>query len=165
VWKPLLLGLLLIAGGVTREGARRMVERNVRNAWAAAGTIEKLDLILIDCDEKGRAKKSQMEKIFPVGMSHLPEKLKSLEVYCTTRQCKRHIQYLGRAEESGFQFALFRWVKEAESIASLRLRKQKGRAAVLARSNALSSRRPHYRLSVFKLQSSLIVMQESLYRS
>ena len=58
-----------------------------------------------------------MERIFPNGMSHLPEELKSLEIYCTTRACEHQVQYLGRAEEKGFKFAIFRVVAQSEKVA------------------------------------------------
>jgi hypothetical protein len=78
VGKTLLIGLLLIAKGIVRGDARRTLERHIRNAWAAAATIEKLDLVLVDCDDQGRANKSQMEKIFPVsfaGTAQIPGNL------------------------------------------------------------------------------------------
>lgn len=101
----------------TREEARKTVERNIRAAWTSAGTIEKLDLIIVDCDNRGRALKSQLKAIFPDGMAHLPKEFKSKDIYCDTRRCRRHLQYLGRAEEGGFKFALFRYVGDPDFVA------------------------------------------------
>jgi hypothetical protein len=108
---------LLLLLSPTREQARRTVERNIRAAWTSAGTIEKLELVVVDCDGQGRAMKSQLKAIFPEGMAHLPKDLKSKDVYCDTRRCRKHVQYLGRADEAGFKFALFRYVTEPDFVA------------------------------------------------
>ena len=61
--------------------------------------------------------KSQLKAIFPDGMAHLPKEFKSRDIYCDTRRCRKHVQYLGRAEEAGFKFALFRYISEPDFIA------------------------------------------------
>lgn len=108
---------LLLLFSPTREEARRTVERNIRATWKSAGTIEKLELVVVDCDSQGRALKSQLKTIFPNGMGHLPKELRSKEIYCDTRLCRKHVQYLGRAEEAGFKFALFRYVGDPDFVA------------------------------------------------
>ena len=49
--KVLMIALLLL-WVVAREEARRTVEQNIRAAWTSAGTIEKLRLVVVDCDSQ-----------------------------------------------------------------------------------------------------------------
>ena len=93
---------------LTRENARSAIFENVENAWRLSGTTEELNLIILDADEKRRAYKSEMLKIFPEGLKHLPQELQPREIYLTTRHGIRKVQYIGKAERFGFNFVLFR---------------------------------------------------------
>jgi hypothetical protein len=94
---------------LTRENARAQVIEDVKAAWKLQGTTEELNLIVLDADEKKRVFKSEMLKIFPEGAKHLPDELQSREIYSTTRNGTRKVQYIGKAERFGFNFILFRW--------------------------------------------------------
>ncbi len=73
-----------------------------------SGAKEELRLIVLDADEKKRVFKSEMLKIFPEGAKHLPDELQPREIYSTTRNGTRKVQYIGKAERFGFNFVLFR---------------------------------------------------------
>ncbi|MBA4185426.1 MAG: hypothetical protein H0X49_15650 [Acidobacteria bacterium] len=47
-------------------------------------------------------------KIFPEGVKHLPDELKSRGTYPTIKNGTQEVQYIGKAERFGFNFALFR---------------------------------------------------------
>lgn len=93
---------------LTRENARAQVIEDVQAAWKLSGTTEELNLIVLDADEKKRVFKSEMLKIFPEGAKHLPDELQSREIYSTTPNGTRKVQYIGKAERFGFNFVLFR---------------------------------------------------------
>ncbi len=93
---------------LTREDARRQLIKNVENAWNLSGTTEEQNLIVLDADEKRRVYKSEILKVFPEGVKHLPNELKPRETYPTTKNGKRKVQYIGKAERFGFNFILFR---------------------------------------------------------
>jgi len=94
---------------ITKEEARELVIKQVTEAWKLSGTYEKLNLIVLDADEKKRVFKSELLKIFPEGVKHLPDELKPREIYLTTRNSSAKVQYIGKAERFGFNFILFRW--------------------------------------------------------
>ncbi len=93
---------------LTREDARMQLIKNVGNAWNLSGTTEELNLIVLDANEKRRVYKSEMLKIFPEGVKHLPDELKPREIYPTVKNGTRKVQYIGKAERFGFNFVLFR---------------------------------------------------------
>ncbi len=95
---------------MTRENARAQVIEDVKAAWKLSGTTEELNLIVLDADEKKRVFKSEILKIFPVGVKHLPDELKPRWIYSTLKNGKRKVQYIGKAERFGFNFVLFRSV-------------------------------------------------------
>ncbi len=95
---------------LTRENARAQVIEDVQNAWKLSGTTEELNLIVLDADDKRRVYKSELRKIFPEGVKHLPDELKSREIYSTTKDGTRKVQYLGKAERYGFNFVLFQFL-------------------------------------------------------
>jgi len=94
---------------LTRENERARIIEDVKAAWKLSGTNEELNLIVLDADEKKRVFKSELLKIFPEGVKHLPDELKPREIYLTTRNGTRKVQYIGKAERFGFNFILFRW--------------------------------------------------------
>jgi len=67
-----------------------------------------LSLIVLDADEKRRVFKSELLKIFPEGVKHLPDELQPREIYPTAKNGTRKVQYIGKAERFGFNFVLFR---------------------------------------------------------
>ena len=93
---------------LTREDARMQLIKNVENAWNLSGTTEELNLIVLDTDEKRRVYKSEILKIFPEGVKHLPDELQPREIYTTTKNGTRKVQYIGKAVRFGFNFVLFR---------------------------------------------------------
>jgi len=93
---------------LTREDARPQVIEDVENAWKLSGTNEKLNLIVLDADEKRRVYKSEILKVFPEGVKHLPDELQPREIYPTTKNGTRKVQYIGKAVRFGFNFVLFR---------------------------------------------------------
>ncbi|MDQ3748158.1 MAG: hypothetical protein M3367_03950 [Acidobacteriota bacterium] len=95
---------------LTRENARAQVIGDVEKAWKLSGTTEELNLIVLDADEKKRVFKSEILKTFPEGVKHLPNELKSREIYPTVKNGMRKVQYIGKAERFDFNFALFRRV-------------------------------------------------------
>lgn len=94
---------------LTREDARARVIEDVQAAWKLSGTTEQLNLIVLDADEKKRVFKSELLKIFPEGVKHLPDELKPREIYPTTKNGTRKVQYIGKAERFGFNFIVFRY--------------------------------------------------------
>jgi nucleotide-binding universal stress UspA family protein len=95
---------------LTRENARAQVIEDVLSAWKLSGTSEELNLIVLDADEKKRVFKSEVLKIFPEGVKHLPDELKSREIYPTVKNGNQKVQYLGKASKLGFYFVIFRFV-------------------------------------------------------
>ncbi len=93
---------------LTRENARAQVIEDVKAAWKLSGMSEELNLIILDADEKKRVFKSELLKIFPDGVKHLPDELRPREIYSTTRNGTRKVQYIGKAGRFGFNFVLFR---------------------------------------------------------
>ena len=93
---------------LTRKNARAQIIEDVEKAWKLSGTSESLDLIVLDADEKRRVFKSELLKIFPEGVKHLPDELKPREIYLTVKNGTRKVQYIGKAERFGFNFVLFR---------------------------------------------------------
>jgi hypothetical protein len=96
----------------TRDDARSALIEDVEKAWKLSGTTEDLNLIVLNADEKKRVFKSELMKIFPEGVKHLPDELQPREIYPTTRASGEKVQYIGKAERFGFHFVLFRFVKE-----------------------------------------------------
>ena len=92
---------------LTREDARMQLIKDVENAWNLSGTTEELNVIVLDADEKRRVYKSEILKIFPEGVKHLPDELQSREIYPTTKNGRRKVQYIGKAVRFGFNFVLF----------------------------------------------------------
>lgn len=93
---------------LTRDNARAQIVEDVEKAWKLSGTKEGLNLIILDADEKKRVFKSELLKIFPEGVKHLPDELKPREIYPTTKNGTQKVQYVGKAEKFGFNFVLFR---------------------------------------------------------
>ncbi len=93
---------------LTREKARAQIIEDVERVWKLSGTTEELNLIVLDADEKRRVYKSELLKIFPEGVKHLPDELKSRGIYLTTKNGNQKVQYIGKAERFGFNFVLFR---------------------------------------------------------
>lgn len=93
---------------LTREDAKKKVIEDVENAWKLSGTSEELNLIVLDTDDKRRVYKSEILKVFPEGVKHLPKELSPREIYPTTKNGAEKIQYIGKAERFGFDFILFR---------------------------------------------------------
>ncbi|MCA1623367.1 MAG: TolC family protein [Acidobacteria bacterium] len=93
---------------ITKEEARESVIKQVTEAWKLSGTTEELNLIVLDADEKKRVFKSELLKIFPEGVKHLPDELQPRGVYSTTRNGLKKVQCIGMAERFGFNFVLFR---------------------------------------------------------
>ena len=93
---------------LTRKNARAQIIEDVEKAWKLSGTSESLDLIVLDADEKRRVFKSELLKIFPEGVKHLPDELQPREIYPTAKNGTRKVQYIGKAERFGFNFVLFR---------------------------------------------------------
>ncbi len=73
-----------------------------------SGTKEELCLIVLDADEKKRVFKSEILKIFPEGAKHLPDELQPRGIYPIVKNGTQKVQYIGKAEKLGFNFALFR---------------------------------------------------------
>lgn len=96
---------------LTRENARMQIIEDVEKAWKLSGTTEELNLIVLDADEKKRVFKSEIMKIFPEGLKHLPDELKPREIYTTTKNSSQKVQYIGKAEKFGFNFILFREIE------------------------------------------------------
>lgn len=95
---------------LTREDARRAVIADVENAWKLSGTTEELNLIVLDADEKRRVYKSEILKVFPEGIRHLPGELQPRGIYLMTKNGTRKVQYIGKAVRFGFNFVLFRLI-------------------------------------------------------
>ena len=93
-----------------RDNARAAVIEDVERAWKLSGTTEELNLIVLDADERKRVYKSELRRIFPEGVKHLPDELKSREIYPTVKNGTQKVQYIGKAERFGFNFVLFRSV-------------------------------------------------------
>lgn len=93
---------------LTRKNARAQIIEDVEKAWKLSGTSESLGLIVLDADEKRRVFKSELLKIFPEGVKHLPDELQPREIYPTAKNGTRKVQYIGKAERFGFNFVLFR---------------------------------------------------------
>lgn len=93
---------------MTREQARSATTRQISDAWKLSGTKEKLNLIVLDTDERGRVFRSDMLKLFPKGLAHLPDLLQPREIYPITPNGKKRIQYIGKSKREGFTFVIFR---------------------------------------------------------
>jgi hypothetical protein len=93
---------------LTRESARTQVIEDVEKAWKLSGTREELNLIVLDADEKKRVYKSELLKIFPEGVKHLPGELQPRGIYLTVKNGMQKVQYIGKIEKYGFNFVLFR---------------------------------------------------------
>lgn len=96
---------------MTGDDARARVIEDVKAAWELSETTEELNLIVLDADEKKRVFKSELLKIFPEGVKHLPDELTPREIYPTTKNGTQKVQYVGKAERFGFNFVLFRFLK------------------------------------------------------
>ncbi len=93
---------------LTREDARIQLIKDVENAWNLSGRTEELNLIVLDADERRHVYKSEILKVFPEGVKHLPDELQPREIYPTTKNGTRKVQYIGKAVRFGFNFVLFR---------------------------------------------------------
>ncbi len=93
---------------LTRENAREQVIEDVQNAWKLSGTTEELNLIVLNADDRKRVFKSELLKIFPKGVKHLPDELRPREIYPTVKNGNQKVQYIGKATRLGFNFILFR---------------------------------------------------------
>jgi hypothetical protein len=96
---------------LTRDDARTAIIEDVENAWKLSGTTEELNLIILDADEKKRVYKSEIQKVFPKGLKHLPDELQPRGIYLTTRNGTRKVQFIGKAAKFGFNFTLFREIQ------------------------------------------------------
>lgn len=96
---------------LTREDARAGVIEEVQTAWKLSGTTEEFNLIVLDADEKKRVFESELLKIFPEGVKHLPDELQPREIYSTTKNGALKVQYIGKATRFGFNFVLFRSIQ------------------------------------------------------
>ena len=96
---------------LTREDARTQLIKDVENAWKLSGTTEDLNLIVLDADDRRRVYKNEILKVFTEGLKHLPDELKSREIYPITNNGTRKVQYVGKAEKFGFNFVLFRLIQ------------------------------------------------------
>jgi hypothetical protein len=106
----LLLFVALFFASDKLDTARQIVRTRIETAWKSAST-EPMNLIILDCDRKGKVYRSELERIF-VSTRHLPDELKPRGIYCTSDNCERKIQYIGKATESKFTFVLFRRVEQ-----------------------------------------------------
>lgn len=93
---------------LTREDARTQLIKDVENAWKISGRDEELNLIVLDADEKKRVYKSEIQKVFPEGIKHLPKELQPRGIYLTTKNGAKKVQYVGKAERFGFNFIMLR---------------------------------------------------------
>jgi len=91
-----------------REARARLVEEVTRVWEKGSGRGQPFRLVVLDCDERGRAYKSELRQLFPDGTKHLPEPLVSRAVYTTRRGGGQRVQYLGKWTRGGFRFAMFR---------------------------------------------------------
>lgn len=96
---------------LTRENARAAVIEDVQNAWKLSGTTEEFNLIVLDADDKKRVFKSELLKIFPKDVKHLPDELRPREIYPTVKNGNQKVQYIGKATRFGFNFILFRSIQ------------------------------------------------------
>lgn len=106
----ILLFVLCFADGEKIDKAREIVRTRIETAWKSAST-EPMNLIILDCDGKGKVYRSEFERIFST-TRQLPDELKPREIYCTSDNCERRVQYIGKAREGKFTFVLFRRIQE-----------------------------------------------------
>jgi hypothetical protein len=104
--KILLLFVALFFASDKLDTAREVLRIRIETAWKSAST-EPMNLVILDCDKKGKVYKSELERIFS-STRHLPDELKPRGIYCTSDNCERKIQYIGKATEKKFTFVLFR---------------------------------------------------------
>ncbi len=107
-----------------REARERLVEE-ITVAWEkGSGRGQPFRLVVLDCDERGRAYKSELRQLFPDGTKHLPEPLVSRAVYTTRRGgggvCS--ISASGRAAASGSRCFACPTAKTTERRAESKLR-------------------------------------------
>ncbi len=108
---PLIVNTHQAQNSTTREArdlARAAVIEQVTKAWEMSDSKEELRLVVLNCDDLGRVFKSEMRRVFPDGVEHLPGELLPRAIYSTTRADVRRVQYIGKARRAGFTFALFR---------------------------------------------------------
>lgn len=96
-----------------RRRAREQVIEDVTRDWKRQSTAA-LRLIVLDCDESGRAYKSELRQLFLRGVKHLPSEFQAREAYLIEPKGVRRVQYLGRTTHSNFKFALFRELEDDE---------------------------------------------------
>ncbi len=107
----LLLFTICVSHAVAQDKERKIVTARIEDAWAKSKTTEPLNLIILNCDKRGRVYQSELDKIF-FSTNHLPEKLQSRQIYCTSDKCIRRVQYIGKNREEKYTFAVFRWLPE-----------------------------------------------------
>lgn len=98
-----------------RRKARERVVEDVTRAWNIHSR-EPLQLIVLDCDARGRAYKSELRQLFPQGVKHLPPSFAPRSIYLIEPKGKQRVQYLGRANQNGFKFAVFRSLEDESSV-------------------------------------------------
>ncbi len=94
-----------------QDKERKIVTARIEDAWAKSKTTEPLNLIVLNCDKRGRVYASELDKIF-FSTNHLPENLQSRQIYCTSDKCIKRAQYIGKNREGKYTFAVFRWLPE-----------------------------------------------------
>lgn len=104
--KILILFVALFFASDKLDEARQVLRIRIETAWKSAST-EPMNLVILDCDKKGKVYKSELERIFS-STRHLPDELTPRGIYCTSDNCERKIQYIGKATERKFTFVLFR---------------------------------------------------------
>ena len=110
------MGIVHIAPEPGRERARAQLVEDITRDWEQGGKRKQpLRLVVLDCDARGRAYKSEMRQLFPAGTAHLPERLQPRGIYTITPRGGRRIQYIGHAERDGFRFVLFRFITDADN--------------------------------------------------
>ena len=110
------MGIAHIAPEAGRERARARLVEEVTRAWEQGDERKQpLRLVVLDCDARGRAYKSEMRQLFPTGTAHLPKQLQPRAIYTIALRGSRRIQYIGHAERDGFRFVLFRFMTDADN--------------------------------------------------
>ncbi len=90
-----------------QDKERKIVTARIEDAWAKSKTTEPLNLAILNCDKRGRVYESELDKIF-FSTTHLPDDLQNRQIYCTSDKCIGRVQYIGKAKEGKYTFALFR---------------------------------------------------------
>ncbi len=102
----LLLFTICVSHAVAQDKERKIVTARIEDAWAKSKTTEPLNLIILNCDKRGRVYQSELDKIF-FSTNHLPEKLQSRQIYCTSDKCIKRAQYIGKTEKENIHLPFF----------------------------------------------------------